>query len=79
DDKKQSLEKIKDELVSLTDEAFNYLKQHKEEYFTLKLLKPQLYGMALLKEIEQFLEAQKKEKNTLLISDFNRKISNIVL
>lgn len=44
----------------------------------LEQLKPQLYKLALIKEIEIELKEVKRENNTIHISDSNKKISEII-
>lgn len=57
----------------------NRLQQHGPTYFLLDMVGRVLYQSAVLGEIEKELEQVKTDKNLLMISEFNRLITDIVV
>ncbi len=55
------------------------LDQQEETYVLNKLLAVTIFPMAVLNEIERMLTAFKKQSNTVHISEFNRRISSVVM
>jgi ATP-dependent exoDNAse (exonuclease V) beta subunit len=52
---------------------------HQKKYLFLKILSKTIYPLAVLREIEQTLSMFKKQNNIVHISEFNRRIAEIVL
>ncbi len=76
---KQGIEKVKNDL----GDAFLKIRELRESqykhYMLYKLLHANIYPVAVLNEIERLIEEIKKEDNILPISEFNRRISKIVV
>jgi ATP-dependent exoDNAse (exonuclease V) beta subunit len=71
---KNNIEEIKDELRN----NFVNIDDLKTEYRTFKVVRKNLYPLALLNEIEKAYNRIKSENNIVAISDFNKIISGIV-
>ena len=75
-------QQIIDENVELFTTHFNevqqYIAEFESQYMVNKLLIKNLYNLAVLNEIEKTVLEFKKENNVLNISDFNKKIAQIV-
>lgn len=66
------------ELIALVNEMEEVKEQNKGHYLLINSLKPHLYKLALVHEIEQELSQVKRENNTIHISDTNKKIADII-
>ncbi len=60
-------------------EKFNMIETLKQEHVLLNLIHKNLYKISVLNEIEKELNEVKTEKNVVHISDFNKKVIQIVL
>lgn len=69
---KSSMATISDEIRSL----YFTITRLSKDYFLYLLLNDNIFNLILLKEINQSIEFVKEEENILMISDFNRLISN---
>lgn len=50
-----------------------------EKYFTYEAIYKNIYSLVIVTEIEKLVEAYKQDNNIIFISEFNKKISEIVL
>ncbi len=76
---KSRIDSVKAELTTL----YEHIEQIKENYaetFTLiQAVVPHLYKLSVLNELEKCLQEIKQDKNTVHISEFNKRIIDIVL
>lgn len=76
---KHAIDAIKQNLL----EIFNSIQKIKEKsyskYILFKLINKNIYSLALLNEIEKLIIDYKNENSVVHISDFNKKIAEIVL
>jgi len=70
---------VSDQLLQQYNLISSRLQQHGTTYFLLRMVNGVLYQLAVLGEIEKEFEAVKKDKNLLMISEFNKLITNIIL
>lgn len=70
---------VKPQLQDYYQSMATLLEQHSENYILYKHLATTIFPMAVLNEIERMLTAFKKQSNTVHISEFNRRISSVVL
>lgn len=77
-EEEEKIHSVKEELINL----YNKIKVKKESdytrYVSYTLLNKNIYQLAVLNLIEKVIDKFKKENNLLMISEFNRKISEIV-
>ncbi|MCO6501217.1 MAG: UvrD-helicase domain-containing protein [Vicingus serpentipes] len=79
DDSQQQLIDANQELfIELYESSRTYIEEFESQYVVNKLLIKNLYNLAVLNEIEKAIIEFKKENNVLNISDFNKKIAQIV-
>lgn len=64
--------------INQFNEAKQYIDEFESQYVVNRLLIKNLYNLAVLNEIEKTIIDFKKENNVLNISDFNKKIAEIV-
>lgn len=76
---KTSIESIKADLTDLYKAIQVLVEAELESYFSRKLISKNLNLIALLQEIALRFDALKKEKGLVPISDFNKKIAEVVL
>lgn len=69
---------IDQDLIQLVNELETLKTENKGHYQLINCLKPHLYKLALVHEIEQELSQVKRENNTIHISDTNKKIAEII-
>ncbi len=74
----QIVEAIDAELIRCVIAIEDIKEQSKGHYQLISCLKPHLYKLALVHEIEQELAQVKRENNTIHISDTNKKIAEII-
>ncbi|MEI7981921.1 MAG: UvrD-helicase domain-containing protein [Bacteroidota bacterium] len=67
------------QLLRLYEEVMQVLNRSQENYFLNKLLVRTLFPLAVLNEIDRVLTEFKKQNNLVHISEFNRRISSIVM
>ncbi len=70
---------IKDELKRIYAEIRSKAEKGSSDYFLMKAVTKTIYPMALLNELDQVLTAFKKQNSIVHISEFNRRISGIVM
>ncbi len=73
-----SIEEIKEQLVSAYDKIVDRITADLSRYETYKNLNSNIYQLAVLNQIEKVIDDFKKQNNLLLITEFNKKISEIV-
>jgi len=71
----KQIDNIKDDLKNYYEE----ITKHLDEYTLFKLINKNIYLIALLNEIEKAFNEIKSQNNKMLISEFNKKISNVIL
>ena len=76
---KHKIDEVKSEIIAIYIETQEVLKDSLNQYIKLKLLYDNIYGLAVLNEIEKVLTEIKSENNILHISEFNKRIATIVL
>jgi ATP-dependent exoDNAse (exonuclease V) beta subunit len=74
----QLIDSNKDEFITIYQKSRAYIDEFESQYVVDKLLIKNLYNLAVLNEIEKTIIDFKKENNVLNISDFNKKIAQIV-
>ncbi len=74
---KITVNSIKDELTDIYHKVENILESH-PKYILYKLIRKSIFPIAILKEIENTIEEYKEADNLLHISEFNKRISQIV-
>jgi ATP-dependent exoDNAse (exonuclease V) beta subunit len=78
DDQKQLIDSFQDEFTNQFNESRVYLDEFEGNYRVNKLIIKNLYNLAVLNEIEKTVLQFKKDNNVLSISDFNKRIAQIV-
>lgn len=77
-DQKASIDAVKDSLQQLLEEIRGADNSKIQQQKELQALSRNIYPVALLNEVSRVLEEMKRDKLTLHISDFNKKIARIV-
>jgi len=75
---KIAIDSIKPQLVALFQQIENFKKDRYNEYLLLKLLTKNIYPIAVLNELDKELNEIKTRNNILPISEFNKRIAEIV-
>lgn len=78
-DAQERINMVKPHLQEYFQQISSLLDQQEETYTLNKLLAVTIFPMAVLNEIERMLTAFKKQSNTVHISEFNRRISSVVM
>ncbi len=73
-----SINAIKDELNSYYRQIEDILHQELERFQLYKIIHHQIYAVAVLSEIGKILEEQKHQNNIIHISEFNKRVADIV-
>lgn len=73
-----SIELVKDDLMTCFNEIQTAVENNYKDYVLFKLIRKNIYSLAVLNEIEKIIIEIKKEDNILHISEFNKIISKIV-
>lgn len=76
---KEAIDQAKPVLQALYNKAQELTDQHFERYQLYQMLNQHIHGLAVLNEIEGLMERIKDEENLVHISEFNRRIADIVL
>ncbi len=76
---REAIDSIRDDLFALYTKALEFLEKNLPEYRLYQLISEHLYATSVLNELDTIIAQVKEEVNILLISDFNKTISNIVL
>jgi len=79
EDDKNKIEELSGVLASVYDDILEILAQGRSRYYTYQNLNKNIYQLSVLNQIEKVIEEFKSQKNLVLISEFNKKISDIVL
>jgi ATP-dependent helicase/nuclease subunit A len=74
-----AIEAAQPELVDAFAELLALREQHLPAYLLLAALQPFLFHASLLSELNKLVEEISRERNVVLISEFNRRIAAIVL
>jgi len=74
----QSVQAIDADLLACVNQIEEIKNTQKGHYQLIHCIKPHLYKLALIHEIEQELAQVKRENNTIHISDTNKKIAEII-
>ena len=73
------IENIQQKLIDFFKEIENYREKKSPKYIVLKNIHKQLFQLGLLNEIEKQVLILKEEKNFIHISEFNKKVAEIVI
>jgi ATP-dependent exoDNAse (exonuclease V) beta subunit len=76
---KIKIERISERLIEIYQQINQERELHQSNYSFLKMLAKTIYPLAVLNQIDQTLTAFKKQNNIVHISEFNRRIAEIVL
>ncbi|MEQ8909783.1 MAG: UvrD-helicase domain-containing protein [Vicingaceae bacterium] len=76
---KADIDEIKSELIILVEQAIDVLENGLTSYISAKAILQNIYNLQLAKLIDQRFSKLKKEEQVLHISDFNKKIAEVVL
>lgn len=74
-----AIEKIKAELIDYYQQIQVYIQDHYPDYIIFSEIRKNIYPLAVLNEIEKLLDEYKSENDLVLISEFNKRISEVVL
>jgi ATP-dependent helicase/nuclease subunit A len=75
----EAIASIRDRLLDLYEKAAGILERDGALYALLNLLKKTIYPLAVLNEIARILDEFKKQNNLVHISEFNSRISRIIM
>ena len=76
---KAAIDSIKQQLSDVYLEILQHIENNEEKYKISQAVRNNLYPLAILHEIEQILDDYRSENNILLISEFNQRISKVVM
>ncbi len=76
---KVAIDLIKEDLTAIFQEMQEFKTQHLPKYALFTMIKPNLRKLSLLKKIKAEFDAVLEDKNQVFISEFNRKILQIIL
>lgn len=77
-EQKDGIDKVKEELRVYLKELEEFEKEYRTAYELHKLILKSLYPMGMLKEVASLLEKSKNEENYILISDFNKIVTDAI-
>lgn len=78
-DEQNQIDELGEHFLALCVKLDQFLDKHLDRYQLFKLISDHLYAMSVLHELDAVIREIKEEINVLLIADFNKTISNIVL
>ncbi len=76
---KSQIDSIKPHLTDLYNQITDLQEKYAGTYTLLNAVMPHLYKLSVLNELEKCLQEIKQDKNTVHISEFNKRIIDIVL
>ncbi len=76
---KASIDSINSEILTAINNIFDILSEHYDNYKIYLILRKNIFPLALLNEIEKIFHDLKSQNNIVHISEFNKRISEIVL
>ncbi|GAB3531301.1 UvrD-helicase domain-containing protein [Pontibacter brevis] len=76
---KAQIDSIKPQLTALYQQIESIKAQYAETFTLIQAIVPHLYKVSVLNELEKCLQEIKRDKNTVHISEFNKRIIDIVL
>ncbi|MFD2515582.1 UvrD-helicase domain-containing protein [Pontibacter locisalis] len=76
---KSQIDSIKDQLTTLYYHVEEIKESYASTYSLIQQIVPHLYKVSLLNELEKCLQEIKRDRNTVHISEFNKRIIDIVL
>ncbi|MFA4851296.1 MAG: UvrD-helicase domain-containing protein [Bacteroidales bacterium] len=76
---KTRIDSIKEQLIEAFLKISGLKEKHHKHYVLMNMVFANIYPLAVLNEIEKIIDEIKKENNILSISEFNRRISEIVI
>ena len=79
DNEKKSINKIKHELTNYFASLKEYLNENYSLYKLMCLVKTNIFSLALINEIEKHIYDLRMQKNQVHISEFNKRILDIVM
>ena len=74
-----SINEIKNDLITFYYKIQEIVKNSYPGYITLTEIRKNIYPLAVLNEIEKLIDEYKSENDIVLISEFNKRISEVVL
>ncbi|MDI1356486.1 MAG: UvrD-helicase domain-containing protein [bacterium] len=77
-EKVQVIEKIRPRLDEIAQTLIRFIRENYAHYSLCELLSKQMYPLMLLKKIEEISDEQKQEERLVFISEFNKKIFDII-
>ncbi len=78
-DEKIAIDSIKSKFTEVFHKIQSILDEQHEQYLIYRLLSENIYPIAVLNEIEKLINEIKKQNNIVHISEFNKRIADIVL
>ena len=75
---KAAIDSVRPQILTAINNIFDILSEHYEGYKTYLILSKNIFPLALLNEIERVFHELKSQNNIVHISEFNRRISEIV-
>ncbi|MBP6976789.1 MAG: UvrD-helicase domain-containing protein [Lentimicrobiaceae bacterium] len=76
---RKTIQILQTELLHLFREMMVFADQQKQTFILFKLLHQNIYPMALLNEIEKVMEELRQQTGSIHISEFNKRIADIVI
>lgn len=76
---KEAIDSVIPQIVTAMNGVFDILSEHYDSYKTYLILSKNIFPLALLNEIERVFHELKSQNNIVHISEFNKRISEIVL
>ena len=74
-----AIDEIKAELTSYFLQLQDFVREYYSNYIVFCEIRKNIYPLAVLNEIEKIMDEYKSENNLVLISEFNKRISEVVL
>ncbi|MEA3503587.1 MAG: UvrD-helicase domain-containing protein, partial [Bacteroidota bacterium] len=77
-DEKSAVENVAPDLVRFYKRIEEHRDKHEEKYYLYLLIRQNLFSLAVLQKIEKYLEDVKSENDLVHISEFNKRIAEVV-
>lgn len=74
-----AIDEIKTDLIAYFSQIQDYIQKNYANYIIFVEIRKNIYPLAVLNEIEKTIEEYKSENDLVLISEFNKRISEVVL
>lgn len=76
---KSLIDSVKPQIIEIFNKIQKHIENNYSSYIIYKNIKTNIFSVALLNEIEKIINDLKSSNNIVLISEFNKKIAEIVL